>query len=311
MKKNLLFVMALVASVSASAQTIVWPCSITRDDAKTVNLAATVDGSTTITASEITMGTDIEINKKDDLPAIVSLKDASGTNFNYPSDEIGMIGWKPITGNAKDADGNYTNDESTADNAVTAGAYIDFKIEETDITKVLSDLSTIAFDATKVGTDAIRLNVKVLYEGDATGESAWLINAENAVTFGDEYVGQEGKYAPFDEAANGYNPSRNDGSKGAAGGANANGYSHVTVSIPEDVKAANPYVMTVRLAIIACANNKQLGIANLTLSANSTGISAVKADNIANGALYNVAGQKVSKSYKGMVISNGRKFIQK
>ena len=37
------------------------------------------------------------------------------------------------------------------------------------------------------------------------------------------------------------------------------------------------------------------------------GVKAVKAD----GAIYNIAGQKVSASYKGLVIKNGKKFIQK
>ena len=37
-------------------------------------------------------------------------------------------------------------------------------------------------------------------------------------------------------------------------------------------------------------------------------INAVKAD---NGAIYNVAGQKVNAGYKGLVIKNGKKFVNK
>ena len=37
------------------------------------------------------------------------------------------------------------------------------------------------------------------------------------------------------------------------------------------------------------------------------GVKAVKAD----GAIYNIAGQKVNASYKGLVIKNGKKYIQK
>ena len=37
----------------------------------------------------------------------------------------------------------------------------------------------------------------------------------------------------------------------------------------------------------------------------------VPASIINNGAVYNLAGQKVDASYKGIVIQNGRKFIQK
>jgi hypothetical protein len=43
----------------------------------------------------------------------------------------------------------------------------------------------------------------------------------------------------------------------------------------------------------------------------STGINTVKTVRIADGAIYNLAGQKVSESYKGVVIKNGRKYVQK
>ena len=42
-----------------------------------------------------------------------------------------------------------------------------------------------------------------------------------------------------------------------------------------------------------------------------TGIAAVKADKKFDGAIYNLAGQKVNANYKGVVIQNGKKFIQK
>lgn len=43
----------------------------------------------------------------------------------------------------------------------------------------------------------------------------------------------------------------------------------------------------------------------------ASGISDVKVVRIADGAIYNLAGQKVGKDYKGIVIMNGRKFMQK
>lgn len=46
----------------------------------------------------------------------------------------------------------------------------------------------------------------------------------------------------------------------------------------------------------------------------ATGIQGVSVENkkaIENDAVYNLAGQRVSKSYKGVVIKNGKKFIQK
>ena len=43
----------------------------------------------------------------------------------------------------------------------------------------------------------------------------------------------------------------------------------------------------------------------------TTGIEAVKANKAFDGAIYNLAGQKVNANYKGVVIQNGKKFIQK
>ena len=42
------------------------------------------------------------------------------------------------------------------------------------------------------------------------------------------------------------------------------------------------------------------------------GIINVKEDVVkANGAIYNLAGQRVSKDYKGIVVKNGKKFVVK
>lgn len=47
------------------------------------------------------------------------------------------------------------------------------------------------------------------------------------------------------------------------------------------------------------------------IGSSSTGISTVKAINSNESVIYNVAGQQVSKDYKGLVIKNGKKMIQK
>jgi hypothetical protein len=54
----------------------------------------------------------------------------------------------------------------------------------------------------------------------------------------------------------------------------------------------------------------QLYLISFTKTADPSGINVVKA-NQQNGAIYNVAGQKVTSSYKGLVIVNGKKMIQK
>ena len=42
-----------------------------------------------------------------------------------------------------------------------------------------------------------------------------------------------------------------------------------------------------------------------------TGVSIIKTVQNSNAAIYNLAGQKVSNDFKGIVIQNGRKMIQK
>ncbi len=306
--KKILLSMALVASIAATAQTTVtWPCTVARDGFA-ANLAATVDGSTTITASDIVLGSDIAVQQKEGANAIVAVKNAEGKNYDYPNATYGMIGWQPITGHAKDADGNVTHDEGTVAAAINAGAYIDFTIEESDINKDLSEMQSIEFDVTKVGTDAVRCNVVLVTEGDENLETT-LITEENAYSFGDEYNSTEAgnKANPWDATAGAYNPSRNDGSKGAIQGANASGISHVKITIPESVTATKPYKATARVAVVATANNKQLALYNVKFNIGAAsavaGIAEAKAEKAApvkvitaNGIQignYNIAGQQV------------------
>jgi hypothetical protein len=62
---------------------------------------------------------------------------------------------------------------------------------------------------------------------------------------------------------------------------------------------------------------KYSGTGNILISSieitpvDATGISTVATDKASNSAIYNLAGQKVGKDFKGLVIKNGRKFIQK
>ena len=48
----------------------------------------------------------------------------------------------------------------------------------------------------------------------------------------------------------------------------------------------------------------------IQIGGEGTGIAAVKAEK-ADGAIYNLAGQKVNANYKGVVIQNGKKYLQK
>ena len=43
----------------------------------------------------------------------------------------------------------------------------------------------------------------------------------------------------------------------------------------------------------------------------ATGIESVQTQQLQNGAIYNLAGQKVGNDYKGIVIKNGKKYLMK
>lgn len=57
--------------------------------------------------------------------------------------------------------------------------------------------------------------------------------------------------------------------------------------------------------------NYKLFLSRAAADAATTGISTVKAATENNSAIFNVAGQQVSKNYKGLVIKNGKKFVNK
>jgi hypothetical protein len=58
-------------------------------------------------------------------------------------------------------------------------------------------------------------------------------------------------------------------------------------------------------------NTSGCHIYTLKVEAGSTGISTVKAQKTQNNVIYNLAGQKVDAGYKGVVIVNGKKMLQK
>ena len=63
---------------------------------------------------------------------------------------------------------------------------------------------------------------------------------------------------------------------------------------------------------LQCAEDATLTITKIYLEkADASAINAVKAAAQDSDAIYNIAGQKVSASYKGLVIKNGKKYIQK
>ncbi|MBR1880292.1 MAG: hypothetical protein IJ804_06060 [Prevotella sp.] len=62
---------------------------------------------------------------------------------------------------------------------------------------------------------------------------------------------------------------------------------------------------------VAVVNTNGCHIYTITVKAGATGISTVKAQNVQSNVIYNLAGQKVGKDYKGIVIMNGKKVVLK
>jgi hypothetical protein len=72
-----------------------------------------------------------------------------------------------------------------------------------------------------------------------------------------------------------------------------------------------PYTLTVTAKNPFLKFEKNACIQKITVK-DATGISVAKSNvKVNNGVIYNLAGQKVGKDYKGIVIMNGKKMIQK
>jgi hypothetical protein len=83
-----------------------------------------------------------------------------------------------------------------------------------------------------------------------------------------------------------------------------------------EIKAANDYTIK---NVVWKLNSDTESLIDQTGDANfsknefdyKTGISNVVNDNKASNVIYNLAGQRVSKEFKGLVIKNGAKYIAK
>lgn len=137
----------------------------------------------------------------------------------------------------------------------------------------------LSFTATRMGTDRGKLDIKWV---DANGE----LSLANGVT-----PNRNNASTPYTEYS--YNVSNNSGA--------TEGTCSLVINIYE-------------LSFNNGSDNfKDVGFANVlikgTVTESSTGISTpvmIKGD----GSIYNLRGQKVDSSYKGIVIKNGKKYIQ-
>ena len=86
-----------------------------------------------------------------------------------------------------------------------------------------------------------------------------------------------------------------------------------TATIEGESKKVFPYV-SVEVAAGTVEINYPTGALNFyafILEESSTGIETIEVTENENAPMYNLAGQQVDKSYKGAVIQNGKKFINK
>ena len=76
------------------------------------------------------------------------------------------------------------------------------------------------------------------------------------------------------------------------------------------VKATNTWDITEDCDVVIW-NTSGCHIYKIEVTSGAAGIQAVKAAKAGNGFIYNLAGQRVDANYKGVVIKNGQKMIQK
>lgn len=102
-----------------------------------------------------------------------------------------------------------------------------------------------------------------------------------------------------------------------AGVTKNNTFQHVTITMPEDIQTAEIYMGGIDFVIYNASTLDQVSIKNVTFnlsndySSTPTSINGLSLNVSDNAKAYNINGQAVNKNYKGLVIKNGRKHIQK
>lgn len=307
MKKLLLFAFTLFAGTTMYAQSVTWSCEAESADGKKIDtaiLTGTVSGSTTITAEDIAPASGMESTPT---TCQKSFKTSDGTSTKYCDNGNCLIKWV-----------NTSSDKAyiTMDEGYSAGEYISFKISEGDQSKFLN-LTGIKFDAVRLGTDDCRLNIKII-GNDGDYDSGWLITEGNwsELAGGVGSWVKEGTHQTSDGKDDpnrvGFQPSREDGSK--ANSSATDGCSHITIPTPADFPTNEIYEMEIQVVMYGIKSNKAIALHNFTVGLGTdTGISSVSADKAidSDAPAYNIAGQRVSKDAKGLVIVGGKKYLNK
>lgn len=304
MKKNLLLIAGLMLTASLSAQTVTWTCA--SNDATTYPTASTgpttvfaipdavVSGSTTITGTaKFTSTTGI-------LGLQTTYKDASqAKQYMFPDDQTK----------------GYIKFGSVADKTNPKTNYVDFTVEQTEASANLN-LQSITFNITRLGTDNIRNNFELITDnGNGDVESGDILTKDNWKTYANGESWKDDADATTGEVySSAYCAIREDLSKAT----NVDGLKvpYNTVTIPVTSLTgwdATNYKVTLRVYAWGGGVNKSFLVDNVVFNCGTaSGINEVNTANASkNAAIYNLAGQRVSKAVKGIYIQNGKKFIAK
>ena len=179
------------------------------------------------------------------------------------------------------------------------------------------------FSVNYTGTDKAKMYVKLAANENIFFEYSNSTTKNNAVKTGENYIQCDSKnfiiHIPVVTGDVIYVKYSAKGSNKAVVGIDG---SEPPVTANEDAVIECSGKVESEAAVFSCtatkggtAKSKEtsggMRVYSISINQNPTGIKAVKADATENGATYNLAGQKVDESYKGVVIQNGKKVVVK
>ena len=296
MKK--IFTLIAVAAVAMTAN-----AQYTEFDTSALNADATVD-----VAGGTVMGTAangiIAKTAFDDQCKIVGVSASKYTSMNIAGTEISLSGGYQGNNNAKDADGG--NPANTLLPAAS-GSVLSISVPSSVAEGVIYVIGKFSQNKQYVVTeDGQFIGYTIVCDGTAAGQAATALTAEVKGDDATQYFVTTpiGKLGDINGAGS---SAANNGvgfiKFNVFGGSTYN--VHATGS---KLTQCGMYFSTTGDEVITISGEEATAE---TLQGGGTGISTVKAAKNVEGVAYNLAGQKVSNSFKGIVIKNGVKFLNK
>ena len=261
-----------------------------------------------------------------EIAALDEVTCAIGADDTYkPQDVAAVINGATFKGglqggtNPKDADGGTP---STTLLAPVSGAYLEFTANEDGFLYVIHKASSNkAYTVFEEGT---AIGYKFAAQGDASTDLGAVYSFElkgegelNEVKNSVEWAEQEFLKATDPEKYAAHQTTNEDGTTSWTA-IKVNGLGVIAFPIFKECKyIVNANGSKITAAAFAFSKADDVTIATedgvvIYTGGGQTAIQSAKVVKVAaDGAIYNIAGQKVSASYKGLVIKNGKKFIQK